>query len=305
MNKEKDSILFSIVILTMSIEEYLPALLDSLAGLDLNKCELLLVNQAKKALPDSYSGFNIVELFPEERLSAPSARNFGAEHAKGIFVVFLDDDCTVFSGKKEFAELIDALDKNNEDIFVLSKGRIVEDKYITDWPAKRPAQLGYFSAPRYTIEWNVIFPRRLFMETGGFFEIGPGTATAAQCGEILILVYRLLAEKVKMRLFEQVKISHPDLHKAQKDSKKVHKYYYGHGFSAGHAIRYIPVYLRLIMFTGFNLKSLILFIFPNLQAFMAAVDSEYNKAYIRKNIRYIFSGFFDGFSGKSPAKDIS
>lgn len=298
--------LLSIVIPTMDAEESLAALFETLTKLDLSKCEILLINQGGKKLTEAlpeYKHLTVSELFPTKRLSAPSARNFGAEQSVGKFLMFLDDDCRLVSSKENFDNFLYRLENNvPQDVLVLPKGRILEDQYIIDWPEQRPQKLGYFSAPRYAIEWNIVLDRDLFMKIGGFMEIGPGTDTAAQCGEILVLIYRLLSQNMNIRLFEDVKIAHPDLHLAQKKSKKVNQYYYGHGFSAGYAIRQIPFLLRIIIFTGFNAKSLFMLVFPNMQRFMAATDAEYNNAYIRKNIYYIFAGFMKGYSGNLPHK---
>ena len=300
--------LLSIVIPTMDAEESLAALFETLIKLDLSKCEILLINQGEKKLAEAlpeYKSLTVSELLPAKRLSAPSARNFGAKQSVGKFLIFLDDDCRLESSKENFDNFLYRLENNaSSNVLVLPRGRILKDEYIIDWPEQRPQKLGYFSAPRYVVEWNIVLNRELFFQVGGFIEIGPGTDTAAQCGEILVLIYRLLSHKVNIRLFEDVRISHPDLHLPQKKSHKVNQYYYGHGFSTGYAIRQIPFLLRILIFAGFNAKSLFMLIFPNMQRFMAATDMEYNNAYIRKNIYYIFAGFIKGYSDNLPHKEL-
>jgi len=307
MSSANGSIILSIVIPTLQPEKYLPALFETMAELDLTGCELMVINQGKNPLSKALGDMNrlvTTTLSPSHRLSAPSARNFGAEHAKGRFVIFLDDDCTMIAENEEFRNLIAILERNDSDVLLLPKGKLVEGKYIMDWPKRQKAKLGYFSAPKYAIEWNSIFNRQLFLEMGGFIEIGPGTDTAAQCGEILVLIFKFLSKKITIRLFPRVKIAHPDGHQAQKKSWTVYQYHYGHGFSVGHAIRGIPLLLRLTILAGFSLKFLLLLMFPHLQKFTVSADKKYDNAYVRKNIRYVFTGFFDGFSGKPPRKEL-
>jgi glycosyltransferase involved in cell wall biosynthesis len=307
MSNVNGSIILSIVIPTLQPGKYLPALFKTLTEFDLTDCELMVINQGKTPLSKVLGDMSRLvtsTLFPSRRLSAPSARNFGAEHAEGRFVIFLDDDCTMIAGNEEFRNLIAILERNDSDVLLLPKGKLLKGKYIMDWPRRRQAKLGYFSAPKYAIEWNSIFNRRLFLEIGGFMEIGPGTNTAAQCGEILVLIFKLLSKKITIRLFPRIKIAHPGGDQAKKKSWTIYQYNYGHGFSVGHAIRDIPLLSRLTILVGFGLKFSLLLMFPHLQKFAVPVDKKYDNAYVRKNISYVFTGFFDGFSGRPPRKKL-
>jgi glycosyltransferase involved in cell wall biosynthesis len=308
MTAKNNSVILSIVVPTLYPQKYLPELFASLHGIDLSLCEILVINMGSVSVSELQLDSvecQIRELVPEQRLACTVARNYGAKHAIGKFVIFLDDDCTLGADKAQFNKLISTLSLEDDSVFILLKCKKNATGYVEDWPKERPEKLTYFSVPKFAIEWNTVFPRELFLSTGGYCEmVGPGADSAAQCGEILIIIFKLLSKKVNLKLIEYVKVIHPDLTTSNKKSETVKKYYYGHGFSVGYAIKEIPFFYRAIIFIGFSLKFVILMLLPRLEKFMIASDLEYNHQYVRKNICCIFAGFMDGLIKGMPRKTI-
>jgi glycosyltransferase involved in cell wall biosynthesis len=83
------------------------------------------------------------------------ARNYGAEHAKGDFIVFLDDDNELFPNFLEIT--VQKLTELPEDFGAVFCGRIVQHKKLEEY--RIPSSSKSFYAP---IDWGWLLRKRIF-----------------------------------------------------------------------------------------------------------------------------------------------
>jgi len=90
---------FSVIIPAKNEQGYLPACLDSLAQLDYPRenYEVLVIDNGSTDNTVEIAGQYGAQVFIRPELTIAGLRNFGASHAQGRFLVFLDADCTVAS----------------------------------------------------------------------------------------------------------------------------------------------------------------------------------------------------------------
>jgi cellulose synthase/poly-beta-1,6-N-acetylglucosamine synthase-like glycosyltransferase len=88
---------FSVVIPAKNEQKYLPACLDSLARLDYppSAYEVLVIDNGSTDNTVEIAKQYGAQVFIRPELTIAGLRNFGASHAQGRFLVFLDADCTV------------------------------------------------------------------------------------------------------------------------------------------------------------------------------------------------------------------
>jgi glycosyltransferase involved in cell wall biosynthesis len=90
---------FSVVVPTYERPAQLAACVGALARLDYprERFEVLIVDDGSARRPrelvEQFRGALDVKLFEQENKGPAAARNFGARHARGEFLVFTDDDC--------------------------------------------------------------------------------------------------------------------------------------------------------------------------------------------------------------------
>ena len=85
----------SIIIPTLNRIEKLIKLIDSIKNVNWHATELIIVDDSVQSFEnviDQYQNQNIVYLHRGEKLGVSSARNLGANIAKGEYLIFLDDD---------------------------------------------------------------------------------------------------------------------------------------------------------------------------------------------------------------------
>ncbi len=102
---------FSIIIPTFNRESILRSTLESISFVveELNG-EIIVVNDYH--VPLSITGKDGITILKNPRKGVASARNYGAEHAKSDFLIFMDDDFLV---DKESIELIIKLSHMHPD----------------------------------------------------------------------------------------------------------------------------------------------------------------------------------------------
>lgn len=168
---------FSIIIPTYNRPERLKKCLNSIASLDYpcDKFEVIVVDDgSEKALDDVTSGFQnqfSLTLLRQKNAGPASARNNGASQAKGKFLAFTDDDCTLAPDFLKNLELkfssapdsmtggrtINALPKN---IYSTASQTLID--YLYQYYNNSERQLSFFASNNFAL------PANLFQKLGGF-----------------------------------------------------------------------------------------------------------------------------------------
>jgi glycosyltransferase involved in cell wall biosynthesis len=302
MSTENNSIL-SIIITTMDPNFYLERLFESLLEFDLKQINIVVVNQYKDSIISCVDTKNIQfnELRPDNKMSASGARNFGAKHSLGKFLLFLDDDCVLLGKQKNLDLLIELLSSDCSNVILLKPALLSSDgSFKSKWSEKN-IKLNYYNLPYHYVEWSTIIERKLFESIGGFHDnLSPGSKYAAQCGEITVLVYNALYKNFSISTFKDLTIGHG--HVLKKDSElKLFSYKYGVGYSSGFIIQYLPLWHKPLVVCGYIFR----------QIYSIALYKV--KFYFSKNINHkkelifnkiILTSFIDGLLKDKP-KDKS
>ena len=288
-------VLLSIVIPVIKINDNLKKLIYSLNFSNKNIIEIVIVNQTGLKLISNFlnPGFEILEIFTEKVLSAPSARNYGANYANGKYLFFIDDDAWILNEKTSSLDDLIVLLFSNIDVVICQRGELKNEKYLSHWkPNCKNITFGNFS--NFVIEWNVIIKKDLFFRLGSFPEIGTGVDNAAQSGEIFVLFANVLNNKSSIVILPIVKIVHPSLLLNNNNSNKLKGYIYGAGYAIGYSIKYFSFIWKSYWFFRLIFAS----IFDLLIRF-----KDINRVSIKINLIYIkWIGFFDGIIGKPKPK---
>ena len=167
--------LFSIIIPTFNRPERLHSCLQSISDLDnaSDEIQTLVVNDGSTLPYD-----NVIESFNdklklsywEQHNQGPAAaRNRGADHAEGGFLVFLDDDCTLPS------DWLHKMQTNVHRDFVVGGHTI---NCLTDNVFSRASQAlidylyGYYNSDTeqalFITSNNMIIPKQIYQQVGGF-----------------------------------------------------------------------------------------------------------------------------------------
>lgn len=195
MSRTAPEIQTSMVVATLGRSHELEALFNSLVGQNRNDFEVIVVDQngddrLASVLMAFADRLEIIHLRTDKR-GVCRARNLGATHARGHWLMFPDDDCWYPSD-------------------LLSRVDMLRTAYPADFYCGRPTDtagrtiMGDFAAESMPIErptiwttlieWMLVVKKSAFDEADGFdIAIGPGSGTPWGAYEIQDLVLKLLA----------------------------------------------------------------------------------------------------------------
>ena len=214
MRLTEASVLASIIIPTYNRSASLQKTLEALAVQNSNpgRFEIIVVSDGctdnTAGVVKGFSGSPLVRYFEQVNSGAASARNHGADQARGKLLIFLDDDA---EAQPQFLEAhVRAHDQNPNlvlmgylpPILELQKGFFREE--ILDWweavyqPMRQP---GYRFAYSDLISGNFSIPSSLFREIGGF-------NPQLRCREDYELGARLLARGADFAFSDQAAALH-------------------------------------------------------------------------------------------------
>ena len=238
---DKPIIVLSIVVPTLNVD-YIKPLFKSFNLLThFMECEIIVINQTEISIPlETINSIPIeVKDIRHPRFSASNARNFGSSLANGKYIFFLDDDAILVNmNSVNFQKLLTLLTIDKPEVLLLPRGELVDDKYISTWPSNEQINIRNF--PRFFIEWNMVIKKNIFIEIGGFCDIGPGSSHMAQAGEAFVMGATILKRGYVISKFHMIMVAHPSLNIT--DINKLKSYYYGAGYAIG------------IVFDSFNFR---------------------------------------------------
>ena len=258
MNKSINTpVLLSLIVPVVKPELFLEKLFISLSNLKHKQIEIVLINQSGKKIGIFRDILNIklVEYVRNSVVPAAEARNLGASLASGKYLFFLDDDAVVYSPTTSIEQLIINL-LNSPDVVIVQRGELdINNNYVSHW-TDNTIKVNYRNFPRIVIEWNLIIKRELFLELGGFDNLGPGSDHAALSGEAFVLFAKIISHTQKIELFPQILIAHPSLFATVKPTKSSLGYAYGNGYAVGTALKYFSYTIKIYWLVRFLVSTL-------------------------------------------------
>lgn len=226
----------SIVIGITEASQYISLLQD--ASIHLSQCvELIIVDQVPTRHSHRIdSPFSRV-LFIGRAVGASKARNIGASNASGLYVWFVDSDCTFGAGS--FSTLVAFISKNSHlDLLIFNRVYSREcSKELYGMHASSSGCLSPSEMLRSVTEWNFAVKKSLFLGVGGFPLIGTGSTHPAQSGECYAFICKIVSRNPLCAKVEDVRVIHPH-YAARKPFFKTLGYYYGAGYAV---CRYSPL----------------------------------------------------------------
>ncbi|QOZ82757.1 MULTISPECIES: glycosyltransferase family 2 protein [Chromobacterium] len=209
--------------------------------------ELVVINQSDSSIDDLLKCLDCpsIEVRPGKIIPAAEARNFGASHANGEILFFMDDDALLLACPAKIDALLQEFDQG-VNVCLCQRGELRDGSFITHWPTS-PKAINERNFPMYAIEWNLIIRKSIFLQHKGFPLVGAGSRHAALSGEIFILMACLL-QKEKIKLFSDVSVAHPSLIKKSNAALNLLGYFYGAGYAVGSGMQYFSKLGRLYWF---------------------------------------------------------
>lgn len=194
MVRQNPEFLTSMIVATLGRSRELDGLLRSLAAQERTDFEVIVVDQnADERLEPILAAWadhlEIVRVRAESR-GVCRARNAGAAHARGKWLLFPDDDCWY---PADFLACLDRLRAVHPATFY--GGRAVNAQGATIMGAFRtePGPIGRDGIWTTLIEWMMVVRRDAFEAVGGFDEaLGPGAGTPWGAYEAQDLALKLL-----------------------------------------------------------------------------------------------------------------
>lgn len=226
----------SIVIGITEASQYISLLHD--ASMYLSRCvELVVVDQVtthhSHRIDSPYSRV----LFCGRPIGASKARNIGACNASGLYVWFVDSDCTFGAGS--FSTIVAFISKNSHlDLLIFD--RVYSRECSSELYCKPASSSGCLSPGELlhsVTEWNFAVKKSLFLNVKGFPLIGTGSTHPAQSGECYGLICKILSVNPLCAKVDDVRVVHPH-YAARKPFFKALGYYYGAGYAV---CRYSPL----------------------------------------------------------------
>ena len=102
-----------------------------------------------------------------------------------------------------------------------------------------------YNFPKYFIEWNFVVEREIFLESGGFHDIGVGSSHRAQSGEVFILIGKLILQfNSRLCHVGSTMIEHPSLD-VDLRTEKAKGYLFGLGYSIGNILQYMTIMQKI------------------------------------------------------------
>jgi len=221
--------LFSIIIPTYNRPKQLVTCLNSIVS---QKTE----HHFEVIVVDDGSDQNILQIISEAGLDTKcslikqinkgpaAARNNGADHAKGDYLIFLDDDCTLpqdwvqtISPHLNGAVMVGghSINKIQNSIFSASSQLLID--YIYNYYNKDPLQAKFITSN------NMIVPKNVFHEIGGF-----STRFKKAAAEDRDFCDKWISRGLKIHYVPSIKIEH--YHKM--NFKQFCRQHYNYGFGA-------------------------------------------------------------------------
>lgn len=167
--------LVSIIVPIYNVEKYLKECIDSLLKQSYSNIEILLIDDGSTdnsgRIADEYLSYDNVRVYHKENGGLSDARNFGIEHSKGDFLVFIDSDDYV--AKDYILRMLDKIQENDVDIVACSyydisdEGQIltkvqVANRILNEKNFWDDMYVTGNSSPVYSVAWNKLYKRYIF-----------------------------------------------------------------------------------------------------------------------------------------------
>ncbi len=182
---EPEPVKFSIVIPTYNRRDRLETCLNSIADInyDKDRFEVIVIDdggvQNLQTLIDGLQNRFQIVLLTQENTGPATARNNGVKIAKGEYIAFTDDDCTVapdwlmaldrwFDKDPDCAVAGIALNGLEENVFSTASQLLID--YLCEYYNSKDAEHSFGTSN------NLAFPRKLLLEIGGFDQSFPLSA---------------------------------------------------------------------------------------------------------------------------------
>ncbi|WP_374166387.1 glycosyltransferase family 2 protein [Arcticibacter sp. MXS-1] len=229
---EKNEVFISLIVATLGRTREVDLLLSSLSGLEDEGFEVIVVDQNEhhelEAVMDRYRDRLALRYFRVSFRSVSRARNYGADHARGSWVGFPDDDCLY--GGHSLPELRRTIAEGQWDIIA---GGIVDfDNKLMSRTYRKSARVGWHNIVGRVSEPCFFMKKEVFSGLGGFDpSFGPGGCNFA--GEGMELGLKAVVAGKKMFFNAALQIYHPskDGDLSAIDFSTKYKYAYGNGAS--------------------------------------------------------------------------
>ncbi len=203
---------FSIIIPTYNRISHLELCLESIAALDYPKdsFEVIVVDDGSDQNPEdvigAFKGTLDIRLIHQDHRGPASARNTGATAGKNEYVVFTDDDCAAFPDwLSRFA--VNFADHPDYGIGGHTLNGLLRNPYSAASQLLIDYLYSYFNSnnrkARFFTSNNLAFPRKQFLEIGGFDATFPRAA-----GEDRELCYRWMKHGLELAYTPDVKLYH-------------------------------------------------------------------------------------------------
>lgn len=283
----------SLIITTYNRQKELKRFIDSIQHQEINKFEIILVNQGyiDSDIRNIFNKYNWKIIETNGQIPLSVARNIGLKYIKGKYIGFPDDDCWYTT--HFINDVIEKLENliNCEAICVSVYDPILKLPY-GDRPKnvirelnfsnviKLPVSVGIFIKSKFVSDFNLHFNEKL----GAGTYYGGGEETAFLCNVL---------KKNKKIIYNGFLTVYHEVDNYQEISiEKVVKYSRGYGYIIGSILRN-----RKFMV----LPSVIFFLSKSLGGLLLRCYSKKHFLVYYNRIKYFFSGVFDAFKDNEPA----
>ena len=131
----------SIIVPVYNVQEYLSECLESLVALDIDKYEIIVIDDGStdnsKEVMEFYEKkySNLINIYFQKNSGLSATRNRGINLAKGDYVVFIDSDDYIF--KNQFQNIWNEVEIYKSDVCVGNLARITDGVITNDLPPSR------------------------------------------------------------------------------------------------------------------------------------------------------------------------
>ena len=282
----------SLIVTTFNRENELKRFLDSIVVQEVQKFEVILVNQGviSENIRDIFKKFNWTVIDTGSQIPLSIARNIGLTHHKGKYIGFPDDDCwyplnfindllNVLENLIEFEALcVSVFDPILNKSYGNRPKNIIKELNFSNI-IKLPVSVGIFIKSKVVNELDLIFNEKL----GAGTYYGGGEETAFLCS--------VLKNKKKILYNGFLSVYHETDNYNLISIEKIKKYSIGYGYLVGAILRIGKLQV---------LPSIFVFLF---KSFAGMTLRCYKRRYILiyyNRIKYFFLGINDSFREKKP-----
>lgn len=167
--------LVSIIVPIYNVEKYLKKCIDSLLKQSYSNIEILLIDDGSTdnsgKISDEYLSYDNVRVYHKANGGLSDARNYGIEHSKGDFLVFVDSDDYV--SEDYILKMLNNIQENDVDIVACSyydvseEGKILKKVQVTDRILNEKdfwddMYITGDATPVYSVAWNKLYKKRIF-----------------------------------------------------------------------------------------------------------------------------------------------